>query len=122
MVTVAGQVCLRKSKVMRELPLKKCPRLVIPLCFHTGNLMDSLLILNIGLCKIGVRIEGNSLILSMLFPSGSESCIYGVKSEAAVGFDCFIYECNMLNGEILTDGPFNIKPGRMVCRCLSSVR
>lgn len=53
------------EKVKRELPLKRCPRLVTPVCFHAGELMDSLLIVNIVLCQIGVRVEGYSLTLSM---------------------------------------------------------
>ena len=39
-------VCLRRTKVMRELPLKRCPRLATPHSFHAGKLMGSLLILN----------------------------------------------------------------------------
>lgn len=53
---------------MRVLPLNRCPRLVTPLHFHTVKLMGSLLILNTGLGLRGMRVEGDSLRLSILCP------------------------------------------------------
>lgn len=35
--------------------------------YHAGKLMGSLMILKIGLCQIGVRVEGDHLRLSMSF-------------------------------------------------------
>ena len=49
----------QRSKVMRELPVKRCPRLATPYCFYAGKFMGSLLILNMRLCWMGVRVEGD---------------------------------------------------------------
>lgn len=64
-VTVVGKLydCLEKSKVVSELLLTRCLRLVTPIYSNAGKLMDSLFILNIGL----YQIQGDSLRLNMSF-------------------------------------------------------
>ena len=47
-LTVKGQViCLFEMVKGHELSLKRCPRVVIPFCFHTGKLIGSLLLVDV---------------------------------------------------------------------------
>ncbi len=63
---------------------EKVPRLLTPLCLHTGKLMASSLILNMGLCQMG-EVKGHSLRLSMSFASQAVRVVFiGIKFEAVM--------------------------------------